>query len=262
MSSLPPEQPSPYGVQPTQPASPQGKSITTLLLVIFGAIFAFMLVCGGILVALLLPAVGAARAAARRVSQANNFKQIGLAIHNYHSVHKQLPHTVVHNSNGEAIAGWRQGIAPYLEGQTQGQTQGNTGSGSDPLFVVPKDAPQPFRVIDGQPEDTHIFAITAPNSMFPPTPNTSVKFSDAIDGLSNTAMLIYLPNRTIKWTSNENITPDEAFQAIQELEPPAVAHLLMGDGAVKAISSGIDRATFDALITRDGKEDIATGLSF
>ncbi len=45
----------------------------------------------GILIALLLPAVQAAREAARRSQCANNFKQVGVAMHNYHAAHNCFP---------------------------------------------------------------------------------------------------------------------------------------------------------------------------
>jgi prepilin-type N-terminal cleavage/methylation domain-containing protein len=65
----------------------------------------------GVLVALLLPAIQAAREAARRTQCANNMKQIGLAVHNYHDARKSLPPMRVDDHQ----ATWLQLVLDYME---------------------------------------------------------------------------------------------------------------------------------------------------
>lgn len=72
----------------------------------------------GVLVALLLPAVQAAREAARRMQCANNLKQVGLAAQNFHDVRGFLPPSRLGNNPNNADVNWLTWaviIMPYIE---------------------------------------------------------------------------------------------------------------------------------------------------
>ena len=72
----------------------------------------------GTLIALLLPAVQAAREAARRAQCTNNLKQLGLALHVYHDSMKRFPPGfMVITHEGSVGGGWAWGVflMPYLE---------------------------------------------------------------------------------------------------------------------------------------------------
>lgn len=86
----------------------------------------------GILIALLLPAVQAAREAARRSQCSNNLKQIGLAIHNFHDVNKVFPIGQPDDDNDNYA--WGAYILPFIE---QKQMYDTLVSGGAALVYIP-----------------------------------------------------------------------------------------------------------------------------
>lgn len=129
----------------------------------------------GVLVALLLPAVQAAREAARRMQCTNNLKQMGLALQNYHSARGEFPPgsdlspaegVTRANDNccgAPSKTGWTLEILAYMENQTLYSmfdptvTIGHVNNkilreSVAPAYSCPSDLPQELMVPDSGPE--------------------------------------------------------------------------------------------------------------
>ena len=69
----------------------------------------------GVLIGLLLAAVQRVREAANQTACRNNLKQIGLAMHNYHSVNNAFPMPAIVDKDGKPLLSWRVAILPFIE---------------------------------------------------------------------------------------------------------------------------------------------------
>ena len=71
----------------------------------------------GVLVALLLPAVQAAREAARRTNCVSNMRQLGIGMHNFHDAKKKFPYGFSWNPATQVRDSWSYYLLPYFEEQ-------------------------------------------------------------------------------------------------------------------------------------------------
>ncbi len=176
----------------------------------------------GVMVGLLLPAVQAAREAARRMSCSNNLKQLGLAMHNYHDTYNQLPAFVYRNGQNDYWRGYSAftQILPFIEQQPlheqlkaasfnffhhwdQGQVEALRRT-RIAAFLCPSDIKFPGGATGRENGTGCNYGVsfgttiawenfTEQNGMFRGNNNTAVRaelnFSDITDGLSNTLMM-------------------------------------------------------------------------
>jgi prepilin-type N-terminal cleavage/methylation domain-containing protein/prepilin-type processing-associated H-X9-DG protein len=135
----------------------------------------------GVMVGLLLPAVQAAREAARRMQCSNNMKQLGLALHNYHSAYNQFPYGSVKyerftGGNIPTVSG-ALFMLPYLEmgnlleafdrdaksvvalGSSVWQSPALQAAGPQSAFLCPSAAQAATPALSGISKCTYVFSI-------------------------------------------------------------------------------------------------------
>ncbi|MEM6470354.1 MAG: DUF1559 domain-containing protein, partial [Planctomycetota bacterium] len=155
----------------------------------------------GVLVGMLLPAVQAARSAARRMSGSNNLKQIALAYHNYHSAYRVLPANIT-DEDGNPLLSWRVAILPFIEEQELYEQfhldePWDSAHNSSLIAKMPAVYSDPATSL---PQGLTIYQRpVGEKTMF--QEGEERRFRDVLDGLSNTIMgMEVAASSAVEWT--------------------------------------------------------------
>jgi len=217
--------------------------------------------CAPVQIALLLPAVQAAREAARRAQCTNNLKQIGLAMHNYASANGCFPPAATYDANGKPLLSWRVLILPYLE---QGALYNQFHL--DEAWDSPNNKPLGDRLLnvfrcpsagDLPPGLTTYEVVVDPGSLFTGKPS-GVPVQAVTDGLSNT-LLVVEGAVPVPWSKpgDLSLASGEPMLGMGSKHPGGL-NALMGDGSVHFIKTSISPQVLKALVTRNGGETISS----
>ncbi len=237
----------------------------------------------GILIGLLLPAVQAAREAARQANCRNHQHQIGLALHNYHSMHRSLPIGCLEWRNFRAPQtrknfAWSAFLLPFLEQQSLYDAIDFNYAYDHPnnveaaatvveTYMCPTEVPEGGprgeisygglfgeRIVDSRPDD----------GMF--LYDRKLAFRDCFDGLSNTmATGEDMIGPDSEWINGGNvfvqshpINDSSVWVGDNEIRSlhPAGAMVLFMDGSVHMLNQSMDAVLVGQLITRDRMEII------
>ena len=207
----------------------------------------------GILVALLLPAVQAARQAAQRNASINNMRQIALALHNHHDVYKSFPARAITDKQGKPLLSWRVKILPYIEEnelyrQFRLDEPWDSAHNKKLLAKMPAVYRNP-----NLPDETktNYLAPVGEDTIFSGEEGTRI--GEIRDGTSKTIMVLEVDaDRAVPWTK-----PDD--YEVEEKDPLAgLGHFRAGDillaafadGSVRPISRDIEPEIFLFLLQK------------
>jgi prepilin-type processing-associated H-X9-DG protein len=233
-----------------------GKGLAISGIVLGSVSCVMMLLVIPVMIALLLPAVQAAREAARRSQCTNNLKQIALAMHNYATVYGCFPPAATYDKDGKPLLSWRVLILPYLEqGTLYNQFHLDEAWDSPNNKPLGDQMPTTLRC-PSEPETNRVTTyqvVVDPSALFTGKPS-GVPISAVTDGTSNTLMVVE-GTSPVPWSKPEDLSLKSADPLLgMGSKHPGGFNASMADGSVRFFKSSISPLVIKALVTRNGGE--------
>lgn len=223
---------------------------------------ALVVVVGGLIVALLIPAPRSAREAGRRNQCLSNLKQIGLALHTYHDEHGAFPPAYTVDADGNRLHSWRTLLLPYLDQQALFESIDLTKPWDDPVNAEARETVLWAYVCPSSPDESkysNYLAVIGPEHLF--FDSTPRKKTDVTDGFAKTIALVDVVTTRepgVHWMSPQDTTLDVvlAYNAESRMNHPGIFLALFLDGHVAGISTDSDQERRRAMLTIAGGEDL------
>ncbi len=216
----------------------------------------------GILIALLLPATRRSREAARRTQCKNNFKQVGIALHNYHDVFDGLPIAYIQNDSSRRLHSWRMLVVPYLEASNLYELTDFSKPWNDPVNRLDPENEFPWYRCPSAILKTHhttYLGFVGEEHAF--HPDQGRELIEVTDGTSVTAIVAETtPVNAVHWRSPQDMNGDDFAGLSNDSQ---TAHMggvqtLMADGAVRFVSLNTSPDLRKALTTIAAGDDSET----
>ncbi len=246
---------------------PQGILVQTAGTVplVGGGALAAMPSSAPVLVALLLPAVSAARDAANRAMVMNNVKQVLLALLTYEADNARLPPQAICDKQGNPLLSWRVAILPYLGEEELYEAfhldePWDSEHNRELIGRMPQVFVSPLATADETQNGlTNLQVLAGPGTPFT-KPATGIRPADVRDGMSNTlAVVEAVSDAAVPWTKPADILfdPDEPLSGVGN--PRRNGNVFVAgflDGSVRTFAPTIDPVVFKALVTPAGGEPV------
>jgi len=193
------------------------------------------------------------QAASARLRSANNLKQFGLALHNYHDTYNAFPAAAICDKKGKPLLSWRVAILPYIEQdnlykQFKLDEPWDSEHNKKLINVMPKIYALPYS--EGKPGETNYRVFVGNGAVFDMIQGTTL--AQITDGTSNT-LLAFEAAESTPWTKPDEIEfdPKQPVKKHFRFEKDTICNILMGDGSVRAISKTVTDEILKLIIQKD-----------
>jgi RNA polymerase sigma factor (sigma-70 family) len=203
-------------------------------------------------------AVDKIKEAAARAQSANNLKQLGLAMHNYHDTNNEFPaHAIYDNDGKKPLLSWRVAILPYI---------GENDLYKEFKLDEPWDSAHNKKLIEKMPSiyepvgagkkgkgQTYYQVFTGPDTPFDGA--NKITLNGITDGTSNTVLAVEAKD-PVPWTKPADLTMPKDKDKLPGLGGlfKSGMNVLFFDGSVRFMPRDVSAESFRKLVTPAGGE--------